>query len=447
MAITAAGVGSGLDIETIVTQLMSLERRPLVNLQRKESEAQAQISAFGSLKSAVSSFRDAMGKLGTADKFKIFTPVSSDESILTATATSSAAGGSYNLDVQRLAQNHKQGSSAFAPGTSFGGAGGDSLTLTVNGNASTIDLSTAVDLAGVRDAINGASDNPGVTATIINDGSNEHLVITADESGYDQRLELSYGGSINAATFNFGTLNQDDTGATLADLTQLDASFSVDGIAITAASNQAAGVVDGLTFDLKGVGKSTLSVDRDTDSIEASAQEFVDAYNAVLQKVDELKSGTLGSDSSLRSIVSQFRSVLNTSASGLTGAYSSLSEIGITTNKDTGELELDASKFSNALDTDFSAVSDVFTDTGSGYSTRFIDVADGMLQTEGLLNSRVDTLNTRVRGYQNQQSSMEANLILKEKSMRAQYAALDSLIGSLNSTSAFLSANLVNSGA
>lgn len=446
MAITAAGVGSGLDIETIVSQLMSLERRPLLALQQKEAVAKAQISDFGSLKSVVSSFKDAMDKLGTADKFKIFSPVSSDETVLTASASSSAAGGSYTLDVQRLAQNHKQGSSPFAPGATFGGTAGDSLTLTVNGTSSTIDLSSAKDMAGVRDAINSAADNPGVTATIVDDGTNEHLILTSDESGYDQRVQLSYGGSITSGTFGFGTLNTDSVGATLVDLTKLDASFSVDGIAITAASNQASGVVDGLTFNLKGVGSSVLSVDRDTQSIEASAQEFVDAYNAVLQKVDELKSGSIGNDSMLRGVVSRLQGVLNTSVTGLTGSFSSLSEIGISSNSKTGELELDSAKFDAALTTDFSAVSDVFTDATSGYATRFIDVADDMLQSNGLFDSRVDTLNKQVTTYQNKESNLEFNLQLKEKSLRSQYAALDALIGSLNSTSAFLTANLANQG-
>ncbi len=445
MPITASGVGSGLDIENIVTQLMSLERRPLVKLQHKEAEAKAQISDFGALKSAVSAFKDAMVKLSTADKFQIFKSTSSDSAVLTATTTSQAAGGSYKVDVQRLAQHHKMGSTAIAPAATFGGAVGDSLTLTVNGASSTIDLSTAKDLAGVRDAINNAADNPGVTATIVNDGTNEHLILTANDSGYKQRIQLAYGGAITATTFGFGTLNQDGTGATITDLTQLDAAFSVDGIAVTSASNQASGVVDGLTFDLKSVGVSTLTVSRDTSAIQSSAQAFVDAYNAVLKKVDELKNGSIGNDSTLRSVVSQLRSVLNTPVSGLTGSFSSLSELGITTNKDTGHLQLDATRFSNALNTDFTAVSSVFTDATSGYSTRFISVADSMLANNGLLSSRVDTLNTRVRHYQDQQSSMEANLVLKEKSLRAKYAAMDALVGSLNSTSQFLNSRFFSS--
>ena len=439
MAITATGVGSGLDVESIVTQLMSIERQPLTNLRQKESQAQAQISAFGSLKSALSSFQDAMDKLGTAEKFKVFTAASTDEQVLTASTDSAAASGSYNLDVQRLAQNHKLGSSAFASGTTFGGTAGDSLTVTVNGNASAIDLSTAQDINGVRDAINSAADNPGVTATVINSGDgNQYLVLTSNESGYDQRIELSYGGGITAGTFGLSTLNQDSGGVTITDLTNLDAAFSVDGIAVTAASNQVSGVVDGLTLDLKGVGSATLSVGKDTESIQQSAQDFVDAYNAVIKKVSDLKSGALGNDSLLRNVVSRFQSVLNTPASGLGGSFSSLSELGLRTNAKTGELELDTEVFSAALETDFSSVAAVFSDSTTGYATRFQSVSSTLLDTGGLLDTRVDTLNSRVSAYQTREANMEANLTLKEKSLRAQYAALDSLISNLNSTGSYL---------
>lgn len=447
MAITAAGVGSGIDVESIVSQLMALERQPLYNLQSKESTVKAQISAFGSLKSVISSFQDAMGNLGTEDKFKVFSSTSSDEAVLTATSDSTAAAGSYSLDIQRLAQNHKLGSDPIAAGTTFGGTAGDSLTLTVNGNASTIDLSSAQDLEAIRDAINSAGDNPGVTATIINaQTGDQHLVLTADESGYDQRVELSYGGSINATTFNFSTLNQDELGNTLTDptMTKLDASFTIDGISITSASNEVGNVVDGLSLNLKGIGTASLTVDRDTAAIKQSAQDFVDAYNAVISKISDLKSGSLGNDSSLRGIVSQMHSILNTAATGLSGSYSNLSELGIRTNGKTGKLELDSATFTTALNTDFASVSQVFTDATTGYATRFGALADGLLQTDGLLDNRVNTLDARVKRYEQQQESLNARLDLKEKSLRAQYAALDSLIGSLNTTSAFLTANLAN---
>ena len=446
MSITAAGVGSGLDIETIVRQLMTLERQPLFNLQRQEYQTEARISDFGSLKSAVSSFKDAMEELGSVDKFRIYASSSSDKDIASVSADSTAANGTYDIDIERLAQHHKQGSSALAEGITFGGSSGDSLTLTVDGESMSVDLSTAMDMEALRDAVNNASDNPGVNATIINAGDgNQHLVLTASDSGYDKRVELAYGGSLNAGTFGFGTLNKNQSGAVMTDLTELDAAFTVDGIAATSADNEVSEVVDGLTFSLKAAGTSTLTVDRDTAAIEASAKAFVDAYNGVVKKVDSLSSGNIGNDGALRSVVSQLRSVLNEEASGLGGSLSTLSELGIKTNAKTGELELDSSVFQDALDADFSAVSAVFADSTSGYATRFLAVADTLLESDGILESRIDSLEDRVRTYQDRQSTIEASLEFKEKALRSQYAALDVLVANLNSTSAFLAARLTTS--
>ncbi|BAN69724.1 flagellar filament capping protein FliD [endosymbiont of unidentified scaly snail isolate Monju] len=444
MPITAAGVGSGLDIENIVSQLMSIERQPLYALQRKESQVQAQISAYGALKSSISSFQDAMQALGSADKFKVFTANSSDDTVMAATADVNAATGSYEIVVQRIAQHHKLGSAAFADTATFGGNVGDSLTLTVDGASSTIDLSTASTLADIRDAINNAADNPGVTATLINvGGGNQHLVLSANDSGYAKRVQLSYGGSLSASTFGFSTLNQDASGATLTDLTQLDAAFTVDGYAVISASNKVTGVVDGLTFELKGTGSATLDVGRDTATILSSAKSFVDAYNAVVKKVEELKAGALGNDSGLRRILSQFRSVVNTPVTGLNGGNASLTELGIRTNAKTGELELDETVFQAALDADFDNVAAIFTDTTNGYAVRFDAVATGLLDAgNGLLKLRVGSLNDQIDTLQARQSNYEWRLQLREKALRSQLASLDALVGSLRSTGDFLAARL-----
>lgn len=438
MAITAAGVGSGLDIETIVSQLMTLERQPLVNLQRQEAATNAQLSAYGQIKSAISSFKDAMADLSTEDKFKIFTATSSDDAVLTATTTSTAASGIYNLTVNRLAQNHKMGSDEVADTATFGGAAGDELTLTMGTDSSTIDLSSAQTLSEVRDAINSAADNPGVTATILNTGTGlQRLVLTSDESGYDNRVQLSYGGAINATTFNFATTNQ-NSGVTMTDLTELDASYTLDGFALTAASNSVSGVMDGITFDLKTTGSATLNVERDTASIEASAQAFVDAYNGVLANLNALSEGTLSGDSTLRSIAGQMRNVLNTQPTGLSGSFDSLSQLGIKTNAKTGDLELDSTDFSAALDTDFASVAEVFSNDNQGFAFRLEALADEFLDTGGIIDSREDGLNDRISDYQDDQADLERRLELKERALRSQYAALDSLVGSLQNTSAFL---------
>ncbi len=442
MAITAAGVGSGIDIESIVSQLMALERQPLIALQRRESDTRAQISAFGSLKSALSDFQTAMKDLSTLDAFRIFQSDSSDEDVMTASAASEAASGIYNLDVTRLAQNHKMGSDQFAKTATFGGGAGDALTLTVGTDSASIDLSTASTLEQVRDAVNSATDNPGVTATILNvSDTDQRLILTADESGYEDRVQLSFGGGINAATFNFATTNQDSLGATLVDLTELDASYSIDGFALTSASNNVSTVIDGLSIELKGEGSATLNVTRDNASIEESAKAFVDAYNNVLSTVDALKADDLSGDSTLRSVVSTMRNVLNTQPTGLTGAYTALSELGIKTDRDTGQLTINSSEFSAALDTDFASVAQVFANDDQGYAFRFQALSDALLENDGLIDSRVDGLNTRVRRIEDEQADWERRLDLREVALRREYARLDQLVGSLQSTSTFLFQN------
>ena len=445
MAITAAGVGSGLDIESIVSQLMNLERQPLLALQRRESDTRAQISSYGTLKSAISSFQDAMKDLSTLDAFRVFQSDSSDEDVMTASADGDAAGGIYNLDVTRLAQNHKMGSNEVTENDVFGGGATDALTLTVGTDSFSVDLSTAQNLAEIRDAINADPDNPGVTATILNTGEvggifNQRLILTADESGYEDRVQLSYTG-ISAATFGFATTNQDSLGNTLTNLAELDASYSIDGFALSSASNNLTTVIDGLSIELKGEGRATLNVTRDTEAIEESGKALVDAYNEVLTTVDILREGELSGDSTLLSVVRRMRGILNSPPSGLNGSYSALSELGIKTDRDTGQLTFNSAEFVAALDTDFASVAQVFANDDQGYAFRFDALAQNMLEDEGLIDNRVDGLNARVRRMEDDQAELERRLELREVAMRQQYAALDTLVGSLQSTSVFLLQN------
>jgi flagellar hook-associated protein 2 len=432
-------VGSGLDIESIVSQLMTLERQPLRSLEQRESRFQTQLSAFGQLKGALSSFQDAMKELSSLDKFRVYDSASSDEDVLTATADSSAAAGSYTLQIDRLAQNHKQATAEFADTDTFGGTAGDSLTLTVGSESLAVDLSAAQTLSEIRDAINDASDNPGVTATILNTGAGtQRLILTADESGYDNRVQVGYGGSLDSASFGLATLNQDPDGVALADLTQLDAAYSVDGIALTAASNKVADVIDGITLEFKQVGSAELNLSRDTEKITEAAKAFTDAYNELQGTFTRLRNGQLQGDSSILSIQRQLRAVINNPPAGLTGSFNALTNVGITTDAKTGELVFNESDFTTALDTDFASVSELFANDDQGYAFRFEAVADSLLETDGLIDNREDGLNDRIDRLQAEQLDMEYQLELREKALRSQYAALDALVGRLNQTSSFL---------
>jgi flagellar hook-associated protein 2 len=442
MAITASGVGSGIDIESIVSQLMALERQPLVALERRESDTRAQISAYGNLKSAISSFQDAMQDLSSLDAFRVFQSESSDDGVITASADGAAAAGIYNLDVERLAQNHKMGSDALTETQVFGGGAGDGLTLTIGTESVMIDLGAAKTLSEIRDAVNSAGDNPGITATILNVGDGQQrLILTADESGYEQRVQLSFNGGVNATSFNFATTNRDSQGTPLADLAELDAAYRIDGFALTSASNNITSVIDGLDIRLEGEGSATLNVTRDTVAIEESATAFVDAYNQVFATIETLRAGELGGDSTLLSIERQMRGVINTGPLGLSGCYEALSQVGIKTDRDTGQLTLDSREFGAALDADFAGAASLFANDGQGYAFRFDVLAASMLDDAGLVDSRVDGLNTRVRRLETDQAELERRLDLRETALRRQYAALDQLVGSLQGTSTFLLQN------
>ncbi len=437
MAITAAGVGSGLDIEGIVSQLMVLERQPLQSMQRRESEYRAELSAYGRLKSAISSFESAMDGLSTQDEFKVFSAGSSDTDVLTASADATAANGVFSIDVNRLAQHHKLATTEHADTATFG-ADGDSLGITVDGESMSVDFTGAMSLGEIRDAINAAGDNPGVSASILNTGGgNQRLILTSNESGEAQQIGMSYTGSISGNPFGFDNANRDELGQVINDLSKLDAEMEIDGFTVTNGSNNVSDTIEGLTLELKQTGSTNLNVDRDNAAITKSVQGFVDAYNSLVSTIDDLQAGDLSGDSNLRTIESQLRGVMNASPGGIDSSFSILSEVGIATERD-GKLSFDSSQLSGALEADFTGVAELFANDDQGYAFRFAALAENLQEDDGVIDSREDSLNTRIEDTELRQENFEARMELTEQSLRSQYAALDSLLGQMQSTSNFL---------
>jgi flagellar hook-associated protein 2 len=443
MAITAAGVGSGLDVENIVSQLMALERRPLNAMQQRESEFRADLSAFGRLKSAINNFKGAMEELGTLEKFQVFAADSSDEDTLTVSADSSAAQGVFSIHVERLAQNHKLASAQVddAANTLIGGNVGDKLELQIGDGSSgtlSINLEAGKTLEQLRTAINEDESNPGITASVLNvgDGS-QRLILTSRESGYDSRIVATE--TFDAASTGLGLAeaNKKPDGNPLDSLTDLDAAFSVDGFDVTASSNNVTSVIDGISLELKQTGDADININRDVDAIKESMQGFVDAYNEVQGLIASLGAGELSGDSTLRSLQGQLRGVLNTGPESISSVFSSLGELGVATQRD-GTLSFDSSDFESALNSDFSGVAQLLANDDQGFAFRFAALAESILADDGLIDSREDGINSQIRTLENRQLSLEDRLELKEKAMRSQFAALDSLLGQMQSTSQFL---------
>lgn len=391
--ISAPGIGSGLDINGIVGQLMAAERLPLTALENREKAFNQKISAFGQVRSALATFQTALQGLSSS-KFQALGATSSDTKVLSASAAGNATPASYQIEVQQLAQQHKLASNGHASSNDvigsgaltiqFGSYDSGSNTFTANANkaAQTITIDPANQtLAGIRDAINTA--NAGVTATIVNDGSaaGNRLVLTSTESGAANSLKISVADDDGNALDSSGlsALAYDPTalaggGKNLGQVAAArDALLNIDGIAVTQASNTVKSAIEGVTLNLAqtNVGQPlTLNVSRDAEAIKTSVQAFVDAYNTASSTLKKMtafngvgaQNGVLLGDATTRTIQTQMRGMLNTSVeSG--GALTTLSQIGVSFGSD-GTLALDSAKLNTAIDTNFDGLAALFAKAG-----------------------------------------------------------------------------------
>lgn len=395
MPITSTGLGSGLDVESIVSSLMSVERRPITAIASEKTKVQSKISAFGTLKSALATFQTAAANLATPAKFNTLSATSADTKVFTASASGSATPGDYAIDVSQIAKAHKLNSEVFSATTDVVGTG----TLTIsfgtydgtnnlfNSNPDKTDLNITVDasnntLGGLRDAINAA--NASVTASIINDGTGYRLVLASKDTGAANSLKLSVtdgdgnpGDASGLSRFAFDptvALTPPATTATGRQMSQLqnaqNALFTVDGLAISKASNTVTDAISGVTLTLlkDSAGSSVnLGVAVSKDKAKESVTAFVDAYNKLntslrdLTKFDETgkSNGALLGDATARSMITRIKSVL-TGALNTSGALTSLNDIGVTFQQD-GKLALNTEKFEKAVDSNYSQIANLFT--------------------------------------------------------------------------------------
>ena len=388
----ALGVGSSLDVNSLVTQLMAAEQQPITALATKEAKYQSQLTAYGSLKGALSTFQSSVAALSSPAKFTAVSATITDTTLATVTASASAMSGRYSMDITQLAQSQKlQSSSAFAAASttigsgtlsiSFGTYSTDLSDFTINSDKTTKTItigSNQSSLSGVRDAINAA--NAGISANIISAGtSSNRLVITSTDSGAANALKITVADSDSSNTNNAGLsqLAYDGTSLSTSHMTQStgmepkDALLTIDGISIKKPSNTITDAIAGMTVNLLKTGTTNLTVKQDTASIQSAVQTFVTAYNTLNTTITTLsqyditnkKAATLTGDSTLNSLKSQLRNVFNTPLSTAGGQLSVLSDAGITFQKN-GTLALDTAKLSTVLNDTTKDVSTLFSAMG-----------------------------------------------------------------------------------
>lgn len=456
--ISVAGIGSGLDINSIISQLMALERRPLQALQREKAEQQAQLSAYGTLKSALSTYRSALEALSTPSDFRLYKAISGNEDIFTATASSDASLGSYDIQVTNLAKAHKIRTQAgYANDAEFNFG---TLTIELGTETSftvTIDATNNT-LQGIRDAINNNADNPGVTASIINDGTHNYLTLTSTKTGAAHAIKVTVleddtTGNTTLSGFAYdhgGTADPSDDSGGMAQIQAAeDAVFTVDGLTVKSGSNSVSGVIQGVTIDLLAVDPDnayTLKVERDVAEIRNKVQSFVDAYNELQKTIANLRKGDLAGDSTLLSIENRIREVINTPASIEGGRFSYLSEVGVSIQKDgTMKLNADTMTLEDALKTDFNGVAELFGNDPAGFANRLKGVLDQFLAgDDSPIKAREDGINARIDGIDDRISSMEYRLEIIQKRYQAQFSALDTLLGQMQATSNYLAQQLTS---
>jgi flagellar hook-associated protein 2 len=448
----AAAGGSVIDVNSLVTQLVTASRSPKDAVIAKQTQAvTTQISALGALKGALSAFQGSLGAIDTPAAFNAQVANTSNVSVFTATADSSASAGSYSISVSQLAQAQQLVSNAFAgDGSTTLGTG--TLTLSL-GNASfnvTVD-NTHNSIAAIASAINSAAGNPGITATAITGTDGTHLVLTSSQTGAANTIkvaETDAGTGLSALTYGTGNT----TGYKQNSAAQ-DAQFSISGIPHTSASNTVSDALQGVTLTLTGTtaagtgagSSAQLSVANDTSKITDNVKAFVDAYNAMVKAMTPLGSydqttqtaGPMLGDAVFSGIQNEIRATLNGFVNTGSPTYNALASVGVTTNRD-GSLTLDKTKLQTALAIAPTAVSALFSGS-EGIATNLNTRISNELQSGGLIASRSKTLIGQTKALTDQTSALNDQMTKLAASLTQQYAHLNTLLSSLQTTSAYLS--------
>jgi flagellar hook-associated protein 2 len=416
--------GTNIDVNTLVGQLMTAERTPLAANQKVASGYNAQISAFGQLSSSLSGLGDALARLDSTDAFRATSASVSDPTVLGATAATGAAKGSYNIEVQSLAQAQKLSSDTFASSTTTVGTGTLSIQLgtwdgtagsfTANSAKATLNLtidSSNNTLAGIRDAINGA--NAGVRASIINDGSGARLALSSVDGGTANSIKVTTvdGDGTPTDTNGLSKLAYDPAAAAGAgrnlaqNVAAKDALLYIDGVKVVKSSNTISDAIDGVTLNLAKTNTgqtTTVTVAPDAAAMKATINSFVTAYNSFNSTVKSLTyydatnktSGALQGDATARGLVSQVRSLITGNVSGLGGTLKLLPQIGLSLQTD-GSLALDGTKFQAAVDAHAGDLAALFGSTGTTTDNRVSFSGASTTTATGTFNVAITQAATR----------------------------------------------------
>lgn len=446
MAISSPGVGSGLDVNSIVTQLVAIERQPLQVLQTKASQFQSQLSLYGTIKSQVSALGDAATALATSSGWALYKATSSNTAAITVTASASATPATFGLEVTQLARAQTTASRNIATGATLGSAGqtgnltinlgswktgsfvgsGGSVGVSINGDDSLTTIAGKINAAGA-----------GVTATVLRSGSQERLVFASSTTGEEAGFQISSSGFTGLDSLSFNSLTNPPGSTAGMELGQsgLDAMAKLNGVAIQSASNTLSDVVPGLTLKLNQVTTApvAVTVEQDTESLQKQVQAFADAFStlhktlaAATLYVPGGASGPLQGDSTTIGLMNVMSGVLNSTSTGST--YSRLSDIGLERQTD-GSLKLNTSKLTTAMGNMTNLQALFATDNGSaatnGFGLKFRDFAKGLIAADGTVSNKSTAIQGSISRNSDEQARVNDRASRIEVQLRKQYSDLE----------------------
>ena len=467
--ISSVGVGtSGLDVKSIISQLVALEKRPLEKLKLDATTVDTKISAMGEIKSLVSTLADTASKLSSLTGWNAVTAASSDSTYVSTTALGGTLPTNFAVDVVSLAKTQSTASTSISGvvgagtltidmGKWAGTAGATAFTANTPASSVSITLTGAETVADIASAINGA--NSGVTASVLTDASGQRLMLrsktTGAVGGFNVTATEAGGGADNTDMTGLSrltTLNVDP----LATQTAADASAKVNGIAVTSSSNTFATTVAGVTFKAEKITTSSIeiTVSKDNTAVQANVDAFVKAYNAINESLNEATkydaatkvSGLFQGDSTTVGLQNMLRAAIQTVTTG-SSVYQRLTDVGITQARG-GNLSVDSTKFTAAMTNNMDELKNMFRSTSGGaadgIAVKLKTLTTNLLSTDGFFKSKDTAYKLNLKRNTKDQASVNTKVNAFEARLTTRYNALDRQMSTLNGLNAYISQQVTN---
>ncbi|MFY8272920.1 flagellar filament capping protein FliD [Pseudoalteromonas sp. SSDWG2] len=457
--ITSAGVGSGLDLESIISASVEAENAPkMLSFIKREERLQVELSSIGAVKSALSQLKDIMEKLSDPENFNnrvanITQPASGD--IISVSPSSDITPGDFDVEVMQLAQGSRAMSAAgaFADSTAVVSASGGTLSFAAGANSFDLTVDAGATLSDLRDAINNSADNFGVTANIINTGTESKLVLTSNETGSGNDLVITNDNAELDAVSTVANAGGAGGMSIAAGDEAKDAIIEVDGIEIVNDSNVFIDAVQGMTITAKQVSEAgetaQLNIAVDRKSVTELIDKFVESYNNLVGTIayhtsyDDQRTVGLRGDGTMRTLSDQLISTLSSTLTDA-GPFTSIFDIGLTVdNKGYLEKSSLVRSLDEAMDSNYDDIGKAFAGT-DGVATKLDELLGVFVDSGGILKDREEDINNQLDDLEDDVANHEYRMQELEVRLRKQYSGLDVLLAQMQSTQQYLSAQLAS---